>query len=179
VVNRLVRLQDRMSVVRSQNRVKSSSRAFCRSRIAFRSPSFISLPSRSIVLSAGSGNHCAGSSWRFSQALLREDLDASRLSRIAEVSWGVIVSSVQAGQWPQILAGQKPDDKTCVLIRRLNVIMEYKGSTFDPDDLRPDERQRTLWRLPGQDHEERAKSSRTDEQGRYLRKRPSPRLVLP
>jgi hypothetical protein len=63
-------------------------------------------------------------------------------------SRGVIVSRVQVGQWPKILAGQKPDDKTCALIRRLNVIMEYEGSTFDPDDLRPDERQRILWRLP-------------------------------
>ena len=51
------------------------------------------------------------------------------------------MSRVQVGQWPKILAGQKPDDKTCALIRRLNVIMEYEGSTFDPDDLRPDERQ--------------------------------------
>jgi hypothetical protein len=58
------------------------------------------------------------------------------------------VSSVRAGQWPQILAIKKPDDKTCALIRRLNVITEYEGSTFDPDDLRPDDRQRILWRLP-------------------------------
>lgn len=58
------------------------------------------------------------------------------------------MSRVQVGQWPKILAGKKPDDKTCALIRRLNVIMEYEGSTFDPDDLRPDERQRILWRLP-------------------------------
>ena len=27
-------------------------------------------------------------------------------------------------------------------------MMEYEGSTFNPDDLRPDDRQRILWRLP-------------------------------
>jgi hypothetical protein len=67
--------------------LSSAWRAFCRSRLAFRTPSLMSFASRSIVFFAGVGNFIPAeswssqcNSWRFSLARFREDLDASSSS---------------------------------------------------------------------------------------------------